>query len=557
MESTANPSSTPSADTKICSNCNKPIEISKFRMHEIGCARNNIKCPQCREIVLKSDLPAHEAEYHTVVSIMIKFDGIIIIFQIQVITFFQMNCEYCNDFECEKMLMKDHQQYCDMKPRQCQYCELKFPGGNQYDNHLSFCGSKTTKCEDCGQLVRNKDQRSHKISDTCKLIREMEDEKISKELKKFQEEEEKRMNGGSRKLNKLENQSIGENQKQSKGSKQNEAVTKIVSSMTKIQDKGKNFIKLKIPIETIERGYVKSKHATKEKQQMMNQFKQKPNQPANKQKQTPLKNSQSIFDEEIEQEMLARKLQEEFDREEAMRLQEEFGGLDPGISQDGFIDEDGAYVRPPEDIYEDQLIQGDDDYNPRQMNKRVQKMDYKQQKLDSHQSKKSQPPQNSRDTSNNNASNSRNTRQNQNQTSNQSNSSNRNQSSNSSFNTRQTANTNSSNRSSNQPTLLQKRYQDNKQNKNNSRKPKYQEDDDDVDSELYQYSEGEDEYEYNPNYSQESQGGRKNKDIKQQNQSANSRRSNRKNVINDNDDEDDAEEAMIKSGINKSKHHKR
>jgi hypothetical protein len=30
--------------TKKCSNCTREIEVSKFRMHEIGCARNNYKC---------------------------------------------------------------------------------------------------------------------------------------------------------------------------------------------------------------------------------------------------------------------------------------------------------------------------------------------------------------------------------------------------------------------------------------------------------------------------------------------------------------------------------
>jgi hypothetical protein len=29
---------------KKCGTCEKDIELSKFRLHEMGCARNNYKC---------------------------------------------------------------------------------------------------------------------------------------------------------------------------------------------------------------------------------------------------------------------------------------------------------------------------------------------------------------------------------------------------------------------------------------------------------------------------------------------------------------------------------
>jgi len=31
-------------ETKKCGTCSREIELSKFRMHDIGCARNNYKC---------------------------------------------------------------------------------------------------------------------------------------------------------------------------------------------------------------------------------------------------------------------------------------------------------------------------------------------------------------------------------------------------------------------------------------------------------------------------------------------------------------------------------
>lgn len=47
-------------ETKVCSNCERAIEISKIRMHEIGCARNNYKCRECGDIVAKVDRDEHD-----------------------------------------------------------------------------------------------------------------------------------------------------------------------------------------------------------------------------------------------------------------------------------------------------------------------------------------------------------------------------------------------------------------------------------------------------------------------------------------------------------------
>lgn len=55
-------------ETKMCSTCKKPIEASKFRMHEVGCARNNYICSICGDLVAKADREEHEAEAHTKVA---------------------------------------------------------------------------------------------------------------------------------------------------------------------------------------------------------------------------------------------------------------------------------------------------------------------------------------------------------------------------------------------------------------------------------------------------------------------------------------------------------
>lgn len=53
-----------SEETKMCQTCERPIEVSKFRMHEIGCARRNYKCNVCGAIVAKSDKEEHDEEAH-------------------------------------------------------------------------------------------------------------------------------------------------------------------------------------------------------------------------------------------------------------------------------------------------------------------------------------------------------------------------------------------------------------------------------------------------------------------------------------------------------------
>lgn len=45
---------------KTCPMCGKQIEASKFRMHEMGCIRQNYICPKCKKCVAKSDKEEHD-----------------------------------------------------------------------------------------------------------------------------------------------------------------------------------------------------------------------------------------------------------------------------------------------------------------------------------------------------------------------------------------------------------------------------------------------------------------------------------------------------------------
>ena len=48
------------AETKQCRNCEKQIEVSKMRMHEVQCARMNYKCKECGQVVSKEDKETHD-----------------------------------------------------------------------------------------------------------------------------------------------------------------------------------------------------------------------------------------------------------------------------------------------------------------------------------------------------------------------------------------------------------------------------------------------------------------------------------------------------------------
>ena len=54
----------PIEETKKCGLCEQQIAVSKFRMHDMGCARQNYKCKECNQCVAKADKEEHEEEEH-------------------------------------------------------------------------------------------------------------------------------------------------------------------------------------------------------------------------------------------------------------------------------------------------------------------------------------------------------------------------------------------------------------------------------------------------------------------------------------------------------------
>ena len=132
-------------ETKQCSTCERAIELSKIRMHEIGCARNNYKCRECGEVVAKADREEHEEQAHRPVQ-----------------------CQYC-PHAAPAAKFGNHEQNCDMRPKQCQYCEQEFKIEVWVD-HVEACGTKTSKCEECQHFIQKKHWGEHQTTNECSIF---------------------------------------------------------------------------------------------------------------------------------------------------------------------------------------------------------------------------------------------------------------------------------------------------------------------------------------------------------------------------------------------------
>lgn len=108
-------------ETKKCPLCEREVEVSKFRMHDIGCSRQNYKCRECGACVAKADKEKHEETAHVA-----------------------MTCEDCG-FSAMKVKYGNHQEECKMKPKQCEFCEKSIKHF-EWDEHYQMCGSKTKMC---------------------------------------------------------------------------------------------------------------------------------------------------------------------------------------------------------------------------------------------------------------------------------------------------------------------------------------------------------------------------------------------------------------------------
>ena len=79
-------------ETKMCPLCEKMIDVSKFKMHEIGCYRANYRCKECNMVVPKAEREDHEEEEHAI-----------------------MTCAFCS-FSAPKYKYGNHNDICVQKP---------------------------------------------------------------------------------------------------------------------------------------------------------------------------------------------------------------------------------------------------------------------------------------------------------------------------------------------------------------------------------------------------------------------------------------------------------
>ena len=126
----------PAEEQKKCPTCERMIDLSKFRMHDIGCARANYKCKVCGEVVPKADKEDHEANAHK-----------------------KIVCQYCQYSEIASVF-GNHEERCELKPKQCEFCQKMF-AFEKFIDHVEMCGTRTEKCDKCQRFVALRDREPH------------------------------------------------------------------------------------------------------------------------------------------------------------------------------------------------------------------------------------------------------------------------------------------------------------------------------------------------------------------------------------------------------------
>ena len=108
-----------------------------------------------------------------------------------------MKCEHCG-FSAFKFKYDDHDASCNKKPKPCGFCEKTIPFA-EYHAHYELCGSKTQKCDKCGDFVKMMDKAKHNSQNICEQViarKKIEEEKReeaeqTKRLQEFQRERER------------------------------------------------------------------------------------------------------------------------------------------------------------------------------------------------------------------------------------------------------------------------------------------------------------------------------------------------------------------------------
>lgn len=170
---------THSSDEEQCKNCLQWIPKRTMVLHENFCRRNNILCPQCRGVFLKSSTdwaehwhcPDHPEAFGSTSLSKAKHDDI---------QHGQHTCPSCGPsspftYGSLSLLAQHRTTTCPHKLILCQFCHLEVPQeGDPLDPsseaetvltgltaHERADGARTTDCHLCGAIVRLRDMAAH------------------------------------------------------------------------------------------------------------------------------------------------------------------------------------------------------------------------------------------------------------------------------------------------------------------------------------------------------------------------------------------------------------
>lgn len=166
----------PSPNETICKNCKQSIPKRTLPLHEAFCYRNNVTCPKCHNVFLKSSQQwknhvhcPHDTFYTSSPLSHQKHDTLI-----HPTTTLQ--CPSCDFIAYNTSILAHHRtSTCPAKEILCRFCHLLVPQqgpddpeSTDYEVILSGMtpheytdGSRTTDCHICNRIVRLRDMSTH------------------------------------------------------------------------------------------------------------------------------------------------------------------------------------------------------------------------------------------------------------------------------------------------------------------------------------------------------------------------------------------------------------
>jgi len=111
--------------------------MQNYRMHTLHCARNIALCPDCDEPIPRGELEEHKEEVHGL-----------------------QDCPLCAE-KVEACKLEEHQEsMCSKRTTLCKFCATHVEMG-KLTEHENYCGSRTDKCEQCGEFIMLKNFDIH------------------------------------------------------------------------------------------------------------------------------------------------------------------------------------------------------------------------------------------------------------------------------------------------------------------------------------------------------------------------------------------------------------